>query len=68
MKPYQKNGKKILVRNLKKANCASKNAWMVNEKRGSTLVARLIKSYSKYSVAKKGIRKDIHKHAFWKYF
>lgn len=68
MKPYKRNGKKILVRNTKKANCASKKAFMIGEKKVSTLVNSLIKKLKKYKKIKKSIKKDVHKHAFWKYF
>lgn len=67
MKPYQRKGKKILVRNAKKANTASKKAFLVGEwKSGSRLLLSMTKRFTKFN--KKGLSKDVRARAFWKYF
>ena len=67
MRPYQRKGKKILVRNARKANTASVKTFLVGEWRsGSRTVLSLQKKFAKFQ--KKGLSKDVSARAFWKYF
>lgn len=69
MKPYQRKGKKIMLRNLKKANAASKKKFMQGEWRsGSRSVGSMIKKYQKFDKKFKSPKNDTRRRAFWKFF